>query len=184
MKYVWQSLRMLLALSILTGLMYPLVMTGLAHVLFEAKANGSIITANGKLVGSDLVGQAFTSERYFWSRPSAIGYNSLPSAGTNAGPTSATLRDSVQSRAARLSSAISEIPADLLLASGSGLDPHISPEAARFQFNRILTARAWSPGRRVDLERLVQTHMELRQFGVFGQPRVNVLRLNMALDYL
>ncbi len=184
MKSLWQSLRMLAALSLLTGLVYPLLMTGAAQLLYRDKANGSLISVDGKRIGSELVGQAFSSERYFWPRPSATGYNSLPSSGTNAGPTSAALRDSIFSRALRYGGTPATVPADLLMASGSGLDPHISPEAAQYQISRVLNARNLVEVQRSTLEALVRSHTEEPQFGILGQPRVNVMRLNFALDSL
>jgi K+-transporting ATPase ATPase C chain len=184
MKTVWISIRMLAALSVLTGLIYPLLMTGMAQVLFSRQANGSIIRENGGTVGSTLIGQAFTSDKYFWPRPSAVGYNPLPSGGTNLGPTSSALRDSIVARANHFGAPVVAVPTDLLEASGSGLDPHISPEAARFQIDRILKARGMASTRRSDLEALVRSHVEPPQLGFLGEPRVNVLQLNLALDSL
>ena len=184
MKTVWISIRMLAVLSVLTGLVYPLVMTGIAQALFPRAANGSLIIQNGKPVGSSLIGQTFTSDKYFWPRPSAVGYNPLPSSGTNLGPTSAVLRDSVDARAARFGSSVAVIPSDLLAASGSGLDPHISAGAARIQIGRILTARGRDLTARAGLETLIDRHTEAPQMGLLGEPRVNVLQLNLALDSL
>ncbi len=184
MKSMWQSLRMLAVLSLLTGVLYPLLLTGLAQALFRDQANGSTITSDGNRIGSTLVGQAFLSDKYFWPRPSATGYNPLPSSGTNAGPTSSALRDSVSAWAGRFHSPIAAIPPDLLTASGSGLDPHITPEAARFQTARIVAARGLDPSREMEVEQLIREHTEPPQFGLFGQSRVNVLRLNLALDSL
>jgi potassium-transporting ATPase KdpC subunit len=184
MKTVWISIRMLALLSVLTGLIYPLLMTGVAQTLFPHKANGSMIDQHGQPLGSALIGQAFTSDKYFWPRPSAVGYNPLPSGGTNLGPTSAALRDSVMARAARFGEPIAAVPSDLLETSGSGLDPHISPEAALFQIRRILEARGWGLTGHSDLETLVRCHTEAPQFGFLGELRVNVLELNLALDSL
>jgi K+-transporting ATPase ATPase C chain len=184
MKTIWISIRMLVVLTVLTGVVYPLLMTGLAQTMFADKANGSMIIANGKTIGSALIGQNFTSEKYFWSRPSAISYNPLPSSGTNQGPTNAALRDSVAARAARLGGWPSTLPADLLHASGSGLDPHISPAAAMLQLDRVATARGGDPAVRAQIESLVKSHIELPQFNLFGEERVNVLKLNLALDSL
>jgi len=181
------SLRMLLVLTVLTGVIYPLAITGLAQLFFPRQANGSVIEYAGGAVGSDLVGQNFTSDRYFWPRPSAVDYNPLPSGGSNLGPTSIALQDKITERKARLVFAGSspDAPPDLLLASGSGLDPHISPEAAFYQIDRVLNARGGlSEPRRQALEVLVQSHTEGPQWGLFGEPRVNVLRLNLALDSL
>jgi len=184
MKTVWISIRMLATLSVLTGLIYPLMMTGVAQWFFPHQANGSMIMEHDSTVGSALVGQAFNSDRYFWPRPSAVGYKPLPSGGTNLGPTAASLRDSVAARAARFGTPVAQVPSDLLEASGSGLDPHISPEAALFQIDRILEARAQAVTKRSDLETLVRSHTESPQFGLLGEPRVNVLELNLALDSL
>ncbi len=184
MNAVVQSIRMLAVLSLLTGLAYPLVVTGLSKALFSDQANGSLVVIDGKPVGSVLVGQSFSSDGYFWPRPSAVGYNPLPSGGSNCGPTSAQLRDSIASRAARLGAPAPVIPADLMHASGSGLDPHISPEAALFQIDRISAARGLHGVRRQEVRQLVERHIEPRQFGMLGEPRVNVLMLNLALDSL
>ncbi len=184
MKTIWISIRMLVVLTVLTGVVYPFLMTGLAQAFLSHEANGSMIVANGKTIGSALIGQNFTSENYFWSRPSAIGYNPLPSSGTNQSPTNAAWRDSVSARASRLGGAASSLPADLLLSSGSGLDPHISPEAAIFQIDRVAAARGASQADRNRIEALVKSHIELPQFNLFGEERVNVLTLNLALDSL
>lgn len=184
MRTVWQSVRVLFVLSVLTGFVYPVAMTIITGVLFPNKADGSLLLREGRQIGSDLVGQQFTADRYFWSRPSAVGYNPLPSSGTNLGPTSRVLRDSIAARAARFGVPVPDVPADLLEASGSGLDPHISPEAAMFQIDRVLAARGGDSTRHDDLVRLVETHLEGPQFGLFGERRVNVLRLNLALDSL
>jgi potassium-transporting ATPase KdpC subunit len=184
MKTVWISIRMLAVLSVLTGLIYPLLMTGMAQTLLPHQANGSMIIENGGTVGSALIGQVFTSDKYFWGRPSAVGYNPLPSSGTNLGPTSAALRDSIDARAARLGSPVVTVPSDLLASSGSGLDPHISPGAAFYQIDRILIARGQDITARTRLETLIRRHTEPPQFGFLGEPRVNVLQLNLALDSL
>ena len=184
MKTMWQSMRVLLVLSVLTGIVYPLVITALSQAFFRAKADGSIIRVNGAARGSELVGQEFISDRYFWSRPSATDYDPLPSAGTNLGPTSAALLDSVEARAARFGKPVDSIPAELLLASGSGLDPDLSPEAAMFQADRVIRARGLPASDRARIDSLVRAHIELRQLGFLGEPRVNVLKLNLALDSL
>ncbi|MCX6834970.1 MAG: potassium-transporting ATPase subunit KdpC [candidate division Zixibacteria bacterium] len=184
MKTVWISIRVFAVLSILTGLIYPLMMTGVAQVLFPHQAKGSLIIEHGLTSGSALIGQAFTSNKYFWPRPSAVAYNPLPSGGTNLGPTAVSLRDSVVARAARFGAPIIAVPSDLLEASGSGLDPHISPEAALFQIDRILDARGRTLAGHSDLANLVVSHTEPPQFGLLGEPRVNVLELNLALDSL
>ncbi len=167
----------------LLGLIYPLVVTGLAQVLFPDKANGQLIEQNGKIIGSHIIGQAFSSPGYFRSRPSAAGtgYDAANSAGTNLGPTNKKLVDSVK---AAVESAQKEnpgvpVPVDLVTTSASGLDPHISPAAAEFQVPRVARERGASPG---DVRRLVEAHTEGRTFGFFGEPRVNVLELNLSLD--
>ena len=180
----------LLALfSLLTGIVYPLAVTAGAQLLFPRQANGSLVASNGRVVGSSLIGQAFDSARYFWGRPSAtapVPYNAAASTGSNLGPTNpaltALVRERVQAlRAAHPDQANRPIPVDLVTASGSGLDPHISPAAALFQVHRIAQARALTDGRVRDL---VLWHVQGRSLGFLGEPRVNVLELNMALDAL
>jgi potassium-transporting ATPase KdpC subunit len=175
---------MLLWLTIITGLLYPLLITGIAQVIFARQADGSLIDRGGELVGSVLIGQANQDPRYFWPRPSAVGYDPLPSGATNWGPTSAPLAAAVVQRAAAIRQAHhlpadAPIPNDLLFASASGLDPHISPAAARLQIDRVAAARHQDPTQVADL---VQRHIEGPQLGFLGQPRVNVLLLNLALD--
>jgi K+-transporting ATPase ATPase C chain len=169
--------------TLLTGVAYPLAMTGLGQVLFPSAANGSAIVRDGQVVGSALIGQAFTRDDYFWGRPSAAGdgYNARGSSGSNLGPTSQALADRVTAEAARYGVPAAEIPVELLTTSGSGLDPHISPEAAYFQAERVATAR----GLGLDAVRqLIETQTEAPIAGILGQPRVNVLQLNLALDDL
>src|ERR1700693_560724 len=138
MKTILQSLRIYVILTLLTGILYPLAMTGVAQLLFPKQANGSRIVENGKLIGSDLLAQKFESQKYFWPRPSSADYATIPSGASNKGPTSADLKKSIDERRAKVGSAA---PVDLLTASGSGLDPHISPEAARLQIPRVASAR-------------------------------------------
>ena len=181
--------RLLLVLTVLTGILYPVTITLAANVLFPAQANGSLIVRDGRIVGSALIGQSFTSERYFWPRPSAIDYNPLPSGGSNLGPTSAALQAKVIERAAAIRQAnrLAEdaaIPVDLLFASGSGLDPHISPDAARLQIDRVAAARGFTSAQRDQLAALIERAIEPPQLGVLGEPRVNVLRLNLAVDQI
>lgn len=174
-------------LTLITGVLYPLAVTAIGQAAFPEQANGSLIRVNGVVVGSALIGQDMaTDPRYFWPRPSAVGYNPLPSGGSNLGPTSATLQKAVQERAAALRAAHNlpadaPIPPDLLFASGSGLDPHISPEAARLQIDRVAAARALPHDQ---VAALVERFVELPQIGILGQARVNVLLLNVALDQL
>ena len=182
-----------LALLILvTGVAYPLVVTGVAQVVFHRQANGSLIEQDGKVVGSELIGQAFDDPGYFWGRPSATGpfpYNAAASSGSNLGPSNEALTDAVQARIDALAAAdqaleidnTAAIPVDLVTASGSGLDPHISPAAAEYQAPHVARARG------LDVEQvrlLVAEHTEGRQLGFLGEPRVNVLKLNLALDAL
>lgn len=180
----------LLALfSLLTGVVYPLTVTATAQLLFSRQANGSLVLSHGKVVGSSLIGQAFDGARYFWGRPSAtapVPYNAAASTGSNLGPTNpalaAVVRERVQAlRAAHPDQAARPIPVDLVTASGSGLDPHVSPAAALFQVHRIAEARALTDDR---VRALVLQHVQGRSLGFLGEPRVNVLELNMALDAL
>jgi potassium-transporting ATPase KdpC subunit len=165
------------------GLIYPLTITGLAQVLFHDKANGQLIERNGKIIGSRIIGQAFTGPGYFHSRPSAAGtgYDAGSSSGSNLGPTNKTLLDRVSAdvQKAQAENSSEPVPIDLVTASGSGLDPHLSPAAVQFQIPRVAQERHVSAD---DLRALVQKHTEGRQFGLFGEPRVNFLELNLALD--
>jgi K+-transporting ATPase ATPase C chain len=178
MKIALQSIRIYLVITLLTGVIYPLAMTGVAQLLFPKQANGSRIIENGKLVGSDLIAQKFESPRYFWSRPSAADYATVASGASNKGPTSADLKKSIEERREKFGT---NAPVDLLTASGSGLDPHISPEAARLQIPRIAAARNMSIQK---ISELVDQTIEQPQLGFLGEPRVNVLQLNRALDQL
>lgn len=180
------ALMTLVLLTLLTGLLYPLAVTGLAHIFFPHQANGSLIVRDGKIVGSELIGQPFDARRHFWSRPSATApfpYNAAASSGSNLGPTNPALISAVKGRIAALKAADpdnqSPIPVDLVTASASGLDPHISLAAADYQVQRVTRARGMDE--RV-VRRLVAEHTESRQFGLLGEPRVNVLQLNLALD--
>jgi potassium-transporting ATPase KdpC subunit len=183
------ALVILALLTLLTGVVYPLAVTAVAQAAFPQQANGSLVSAGGQVVGSALIGQANADPRYFWPRPSAIDYNPLPSGGSNQGPTSAALQKAVADRAAQLRAAHhlladAPLPPDLLFASGSGLDPHISPEAARLQIDRVAQARQFTAAQRAALAALVERAVEPPQLGLLGQPRVNVLLLNLALDGL
>ena len=185
MKIITCALRLFLLMTILTGILYPFLVTGLGQMIFPYRANGSLVALRGKIVGSDLIGQKFVSEKYFWPRPSAIDYNPLPSGGSNLGPTSVDLLTKVAERRKLMEKAHPEsraVPSDLLFASGSGLDPHITPEAAKYQLERVGRARALDIEQKRILITLVEQYVEPPVFGIFGQPRVNVLRLNLALD--
>jgi K+-transporting ATPase ATPase C chain len=176
----------LVVLTVLTGLVYPLVVTGIGQVLFPRQANGSIVEREGKAVGSALIGQPFSSPKYFWPRPSATSpypYNAAASSGSNQGPLNPALADAVAGRIKALRDADPEnkapVPADLVTASGSGLDPQISPAVAEYQVNRVARARNLDPSK---VRELVLQHTQGRQLGFLGEPRVNVLALNLALD--
>jgi K+-transporting ATPase ATPase C chain len=187
MKTALKAAGLLLVMSFLTGILYPLLITGAAKLLFPEQADGSLVVKDNKVIGSALVGQNFVNVEYFWPRPSAIDYNPLPSSGSNLGPTSAALKENIDARRVKLqqeSGGSAEVPAELLCASGSGLDPHISPEAASYQVERIVRARGLDGEAQKGLLLLIDEHTEARTFGLFGEPRVNVLKLNLALDSL
>lgn len=176
-----------IVLTILFGLAYPLVFTGLAQVLFPHQANGSLVTVNGKVAGSELIGQSFTKPEYFHGRPSAAGnngYDAANSSGSNLGPTNQKLVDRVKADVQKFRAENPDytgpIPADLLTSSASGLDPHISPASAEAQVARVAKARGVTPDR---IAELVAKHTNGRQWGIFGEPRVNVLLLNIDLDH-
>ena len=195
LKELRPALIMLLLFTVITGLIYPLAVTGFAQVLFPRQANGSLVVADGKVVGSSLIGQVFSEDRYFQGRPSATSapdpkdasktvdapYNAANTGGSNLGPTSKALvqrvKTDVETRKGQNPNA--KVPTDLVTTSGSGLDPHISPEAALFQVPRVAKARTMLEDR---LRDLVNQHIEGRTLGFLGEPRVNVLALNMALD--
>jgi K+-transporting ATPase ATPase C chain len=185
-KQLLPGLRFTLVLTVLTGVLYPGLVTGLCQVLFSSQANGSLISKNGRVIGSGLIGQNFTHPEYFQPRPSAAGndgYDATASNGSNLGPTSQKLSDRVKASAAKFRQEnpgfTGPLPADLVTASGSGLDPHLSPAAADAQVARIAAARRVSPHK---IRQLQASFIEGRDFGIFGEPRVNVLKLNLALD--
>src|SRR5262249_26343102 len=182
-KQIYPAIAMTVVLTVLLGIVYPLVVAGLARVIFPAQAGGSLIEKDGKVIGSRLIGQPFTGPGYFHSRPSAAGtgYDATASAGTNLGPTSQKLFDGVKSIADSLSGEDpnTSIPIDLVTSSASGLDPHITPAAAEFQVARVARERGLSLD---EVRRLVGKHIEGRQLGSLGEPRLNVLELNLALD--
>lgn len=176
------------ALALVTGLAYPLVSTGLGQALFPAQANGSLIEKDGKIVGSRLIGQSFTSEKYFWGRPSAtapMAYNGAGSSGANLGPTNPAQLDAVKANVERLRKAhptqTGAVPVDLVTASSSGLDPEISEAAALYQIDRVAIARNMQAA---SVRKLVEEHTTGETFGILGEPRVNVLELDLALDKL
>ena len=185
-KLLRQSFMLLLVLTVITGVLYPLAATGLSQWMFPHQANGSLIERDGKPIGSALIGQSFTDPRYFWGRPSATSpnpYNASASSGSNQGPTNPVLADAVKQRIAALRAAdpgnSAPVPVDLVTASGSGLDPEISQAAAQYQLERVARARRLSSEQ---VQALVNQSTSGRQLGVLGEPRVNVLRLNLALD--
>ncbi len=184
MKLLKQSILMNVWLTLLLGLAYPFVMTGLAQVLFPGRANGSLVVKDGVVVGSELIGQSFGDAKYFHGRPSAAGngYDGLSSSGSNLGPTSKALMDRVDgdvSRERKAAGAAGAVPGDLVTASGSGLDPDISPAAALWQVSSVAKARRLDEAR---VRALVESGVEDRTLGLLGEPRVNVLKLNLALD--
>jgi K+-transporting ATPase ATPase C chain len=195
LKEIRPAIVLLVALTLITGVIYPFAMTGIARVIFPTQSQGSLVEENGKIVGSALIGQEFKSDRYFHGRPSAtvaadpndatktvsVPYNAANSGGSNLGPTNKSLVDRVQGEMEKLKqeSPSSEVPIDLVTTSGSGLDPHISPAAAHFQVPRVAKARNMSED---SVRRLVDEQVEGRTLGILGEPRVNVLALNLALD--
>jgi len=185
-KHIKPASLMLLFFTVLTGIAYPLAVTFSAQLLFPSQANGSLLGSNEQPLGSELIGQAFSRPEYFWGRPSAtspVPYNGGASGGSNHGPTNPVLIDAVQSRIKALRDAdpshSEAIPVDMVTASASGLDPHISPAAAAYQISRVARARHLSPD---SVRELVERYTEPRQWGVLGEHRVNVLKLNLALD--
>ena len=182
------ALILLALLTVLTGLLYPLAVTGLAQILFPIQANGNLIEQNNRVIGSRLIGQAFTSKAYFWGRPSATSpypYNGEASSGSNLGPTNPIFLATVKDRVSQLKQTSLQknnvIPVDLVTASGSGLDPDISPQAAFYQVERIAKARHLT-GKEIQI--LIQQNIQNRTLGFLGEPRINVLELNLALDNL
>lgn len=188
MNAIRTSIRVLVIFTIITGIIYPLVVTGIAQVLFPFQANGSIIVANGKTAGSSLIGQPFIDPTYFWGRPSATSpypYSASSSSGSNLGQSNPVLLNVVQERITRLKAEEpannNPVPVDLVTASGSGLDPHISPAAAEYQAARVARNRKIDEAK---VRALIAAYTEPRQFGILGEPVVNVLKLNLALDEL
>jgi K+-transporting ATPase ATPase C chain len=187
-NHLKSSFTMLVYMTVITGLIYPVVVTAVAQAFLSKPANGSLIVKDGKPIGSELIGQPFSNPKYFWSRPSATGpypYNASSSSGSNQGPINPALTDAVAARIKALRDAdpgnTAPVPVDLVTASGSGLDPQISPTAAYYQAGRVARARGIDPNR---VRTMVAEHTKGRQFGILGEPRVNVLELNLALDGL
>lgn len=183
------GLKFLALMAIITGIIYPLLITGFAELFFRKKAEGSLIERNGIITGSKLIGQNFDSVKYFWSRPSAINYNPLPSGGSNLGPLNPALIDGFNKRRESFISANNlrdneNIPSEMICSSASGLDPHISPAAALLQVNRVAKARGLDKNGEDRLISLVNRLSEKRQFSLLGEPRINVFLLNLQLDSL
>jgi K+-transporting ATPase ATPase C chain len=181
------AIKFLLVMTILIGVFYPFLMTGLAQLIYPARANGSLVMKDGKIAGSVLIGQKFDSIIYFWSRPSAIDYNPMPSGASNLGPTSDKLRKQVAERRRffATNNSIADttaIPKEMLFASASGLDPHISPESALLQLKRVVMARDFDEVQIQKVKQLIKNKTNEPQFFLFGEPRINVFELNLALD--
>jgi potassium-transporting ATPase KdpC subunit len=187
MKTFIISIKIFLFFTVLTGVIYPLFVTGIAQIVFPAKANGSLIVKDNKVIGSELIGQQFDSAIYFSSRPSAVSYNPLPSGGSNYGLTNAKLKNLVSERKRQFTAfneldSSAEIPSEMFFASASGLDPHISPQAALLQVNRIAKARNFNSLQKNHLFELIHIETEHPQYGILGEERINVLKLNIELD--
>lgn len=188
MKLFQISVRYLIAITLLTGIAYPFAMTGIAKALFPKKADGSLVKRGGEIVGSELLAQKFETPKYFWPRPSGVDFNPQPSGATNWGPTSADLKAKVEERKKMLLDTSihpgsgGRVPPDLLFASASGLDSELSPEAVFFQLPRVVNARKLGDQERQAVEALVKQMTQAPQWGILGEPRVNVLKLNLALD--
>ncbi|MEO6740232.1 MAG: potassium-transporting ATPase subunit KdpC [Chthoniobacteraceae bacterium] len=178
MKTIIESIRILIVFTLLTGVLYPLAVTGVAKAFFRRQSDGSLVVQDGKIVGSALLAQKFDNPRYFAPRPSAADFATVASGASNKGPTSGDLAKAIGERRAKLGPGA---PGDLLTASGSGLDPHISPAAAEFQLPRVAAERKMPPEK---ISALVRQFTEPPQFGILGEPRVNVFALNLALDAL
>lgn len=180
-RHLIVSLKALMVFTLLTGVAYPLFVTGVARVVFPTQASGSLLFVDDNPIGSRLIGQSWENARYFHGRPSASKYVAVPSGATNLGPTSAALKEAFatcrRERGAK-------VPLELCTSSGSGLDPHISPDGAYFQVERVAQARQMRPRQVAELNAMIEQHVIWRTFGILGQPRVNVLELNLALDRL
>lgn len=186
-KQILITIKYFVLISILTGVIYPLFITVISTIVFPVKSSGSMIEKDGKLLGSELIGQNFTSDKYFWSRPSAIDYNPAPSSGTNLGPTSAKLKQLYEERKKNfieknMIKDASTIPNEMLFASGSGVDPHISPISAILQVERVAKARTFNQSKKEKLIQLINSLTEKPQFSFLGNSVVNILLLNLELD--
>lgn len=185
-KHLQNSLLMVAAFTLICGVAFPLLVTGIAAVIAPSQRNGSMIVVNGQVVGSSFIGQAWTSEKYFHGRPSAVGYQPLPSGGTNRTVASKAFRKDVD--ALRDSLALlndvkgASIPSDLVMTSASGIDPHISPQSARVQVARVMKARGLATSRRAEVEQIIDASTDQPLLGILGMEHVNVLRLNLAMD--
>jgi K+-transporting ATPase ATPase C chain len=184
---IWIAFKFLVIMTFLTGILYPYFVTGISQTVFSAKANGSLLMKNGKIIGSKLIGQKFDSSAYFWSRPSATDYNPVPSGASNFGPTSTKLSGLVKEREKTFIEGNNledgtPLPIEMLFASGSGLDPHTSPDAVRMQVKRIVTARHFNSRQEQHLNDLIRRNTEKRQFGILGEERINIFLLNIDLD--
>lgn len=190
MKNLWANFKMFACLTVLTGVVYPLVITGIAQLTMKQRADGGFLTSQGRIIGASLIAQKFEDPKYFWPRPSSVDYNPLPSGGSNLGPTSAVLKKMVEDRKASIMKSqeginVAQIPSELLYASGSGLDPHLSPAGVHFQVGRIIQARGWDEKAATEaIVKLVSQLTEKRRLGFIGEPCINVLKLNLALDSL
>lgn len=189
MKIFIQSLRILVLFTLLTGILYPLLVTAIVQVLFPVKANGSFVSNEDRVIGSSLIGQQFDSSIYFWSRPSAISYNPLPSGGSNLGITSSRLKSQADERRSTFITfngldSLHAVPPEMIFASASGLDPHISPEATLLQADRVARARSFNHAEQLQLFRLIDSLTEKPQFLCLGESRVNVLLLNLKTDQI
>jgi potassium-transporting ATPase KdpC subunit len=187
MKNIYIAIKLFVALTLITGVIYPLVITGVGNVLFSQNANGSLIIQDNKIVGSKLIGQQFALPEYFWGRPSAIGNNPMPSGGSNLNPVGSAFQEQFQARVDTIRKYhgdidINSIPKDLLFASASGVDPHISLKAAYFQVERIVKARNFNDKQKENLIKLIESSIEEPDLYIFGEERINVLLLNLRLE--